>query len=194
MQELYYADIIVYGFHGCEASTKDKLLAGIDVFGLSQNRYDWLGSGIYFWGNDYLRAKQFAAIKFKDWAVVGAKIKLGTCFDLSNTYARQLLREGYKDFVFKANQANVAIPVNKNPVGYKGNPHDLLGRFLDRAVIEHTYNILTRTFPDTRFDSIRAPFQEGIRLYPNSGFREFDHIQLCIRNPACIQSLFEPEF
>src|SRR5690606_4350330 len=42
------------------------------------------------------------------------------------------------------------------------------------------------------FDSVRGVFWEGAELYPNAGFREKDHIQLCIRNPNCIKGYFYP--
>jgi hypothetical protein len=35
-------------------------------------------------------------------------------------------------------------------------------------------------------------FYEGDELYPNAGFREKDHIQICVRNPNCIKGFFLP--
>ena len=42
------------------------------------------------------------------------------------------------------------------------------------------------------FDSIRGVFFEGDELYPGAGFKEKDHIQICIRNPNCIKGYFLP--
>ena len=42
------------------------------------------------------------------------------------------------------------------------------------------------------FDSVRGVFWEGKELYKNAGFREKDHIQICIRNPNCIKGYFLP--
>lgn len=42
------------------------------------------------------------------------------------------------------------------------------------------------------FDSVRGVFFEGTELYPGAGFREKDHIQICIRNPNCIKGYFLP--
>ncbi len=90
MKELFYSDIIVYGFHGCSVEIQKKILENKQPFVPSENKYDWLGSGIYFWENDPHRALEWASEKHELGAVVGAKIKLGNCFDLSNIYARQI--------------------------------------------------------------------------------------------------------
>ncbi|SEK41780.1 hypothetical protein SAMN05421740_101809 [Parapedobacter koreensis] len=42
------------------------------------------------------------------------------------------------------------------------------------------------------FDSVRGVFWEGNPLYPTAGFREKDHIQICIRNIDCIKGYFLP--
>jgi hypothetical protein len=38
----------VLGYHGCDRAVAEKLIAGAP-FITSENDYDWLGSGIYFW-------------------------------------------------------------------------------------------------------------------------------------------------
>ena len=38
----------VLGFHGCDEVVAEAVLAG-KAFTPSQNRYDWLGSGMYSW-------------------------------------------------------------------------------------------------------------------------------------------------
>lgn len=50
----------VYGFHGCDKEIAKKILNQNDDFNPSNNDYDWLGGGIYFWENNYERAKQYA--------------------------------------------------------------------------------------------------------------------------------------
>lgn len=42
------------------------------------------------------------------------------------------------------------------------------------------------------FDSARGVFIEGEELYPGAGFKNKNHIQLCIRNPNCIKGFFIP--
>jgi hypothetical protein len=39
---------MVLAYHGCDASTASQVLNG-KPFRKSQNVYDWLGEGIYFW-------------------------------------------------------------------------------------------------------------------------------------------------
>ena len=43
---------LIVGFHGCDKSIRDKVLTNPEE-GLkpSNNIYDWLGSGIYFWNH-----------------------------------------------------------------------------------------------------------------------------------------------
>ena len=69
----------VYGFHGCDKSVAKAVLEMKSVMLSSDNDYDWLGSGIYFWEEAPARAYEWAKWKFKDdAAVIGAKIRLGS--------------------------------------------------------------------------------------------------------------------
>ena len=45
---------------------------------------------------------------------------------------------------------------------------------------------------DPPFDSVRGMFQEGSEPYPDAGFREKNHIQICVRNLECIKGYFLP--
>ena len=51
---------LVVGFHGCDKSVVDAVIAGKTELLASTNDYDWLGSGIYFWENNEDRAWQWA--------------------------------------------------------------------------------------------------------------------------------------
>lgn len=42
------------------------------------------------------------------------------------------------------------------------------------------------------FDSVRAAFIEGDKIYPGAGFNEKTHLQICILNPNCIKGFFKP--
>ncbi|MCC5851158.1 MAG: hypothetical protein JJU29_23960 [Verrucomicrobia bacterium] len=44
----------------------------------------------------------------------------------------------------------------------------------------------------TCFDTVRGVFQEGEPAFPNSYIREKSHIQIAVRNPACILGYFLP--
>jgi hypothetical protein len=62
---------------------------------------------------------------------------------------------------------------------------------LDCAVIQTLHEVREKSkLPP--FDSVRGVFWEGSPLYPNAGFREKDHIQICIRNPNCVKGYFLP--
>ena len=52
---------LVLGFHGCDKSVRDKVISDSDVaLEPSNNDYDWLGGGVYFWENNLIRASNFA--------------------------------------------------------------------------------------------------------------------------------------
>jgi hypothetical protein len=51
----------VLGFHGCDASTSNAILAGRTThLYASENPFEWLGTGIYFWEASPARALQYA--------------------------------------------------------------------------------------------------------------------------------------
>ena len=67
---------------------------------------------------------------------------------------------------------------------------DLIFRHLDCAVLE-TVHQSRQVAGERSFDSVRGVFWEGDNLYPNAGFKEKNHIQICIRNPNCIKGFFK---
>ena len=186
---------LILGFHGCDESVAIKALTGEAFLKRSVNNYDWLGHGLYFWDNSPSRAMDFALHvqkypthskgSIEKPAVIGAIIDLGYCLDLLDFDNLQLLKKTYLMLQSTSNFVN--FPQNKS-IGGIG---DLLLRELDCAVIEalHTFEQDSHQQP---FDSIRGVFTEGKELYPNAGFREKDHIQICIRNPNCIKGFFLP--
>lgn len=71
---------LVLGFHGCDEAVRDNILnSKIKHLKKSENRYDWLGHGIYFWENDPIRALEWAKYSknVSKPAVIGAIIDLG---------------------------------------------------------------------------------------------------------------------
>lgn len=82
------------------------------------------------------------------------------------------------------------MKLNKVPKG--SITDDLLLRYLDCSVIEalHDFN---KAKGYEEYDSVRAGFWEGKEIYQTAGFRERNHIQLCVRNPQCILGLFLPD-
>ena len=123
----------------------------------------------------------------KQPAVIGAIIDLGYCFDLTDTAYLKELKKSY-DFALEFSRiSGIPLPVNKTP----GNSTDLLLRKLDCYVIQTTHRI-NREANKRAYDSVRGVFWEGKPLYPNAGFAEKNHIQICICNPNCIKGYFLP--
>lgn len=196
MKEYLYSNKsnLVIGFHGCDQSVVDKVVTGKEPLYYSKNNYDWLGHGIYFWENNVDRALEWAIqlSKYKKTsvihpAVIGAVIDLGYCFDLMDNHFLNELKEGYKTLVKLCDLYHIALPENSKVKG----SDDLLLRKLDCAVIQTIHNIHKET-KSKLYDSVRGVFWEGRSVYPNAGFREKNHIQLCICNPNCIKGYFLP--
>jgi len=186
---------LVLGFHGCDELVAREVLRGSSSLKGSTNSYDWLGHGIYFWENSPSRAIEFAEHLHKypnkskasinNPAVIGAIIDLGNCLDLLDYQNLQLLKEIYKTLLKSTN--SFELPRNKTV----GTMSDLLLRDLDCAVIEAVH-LAKKQSGQQPFDSVRSVFYEGNELYPNAGFREKDHVQICIKNPNCIKGFFFP--
>lgn len=185
---------LILGFHGCDRSKGEALLKQDVPFILSNNQYDWLGNGMYFWENNLSRAINYAYEvkqnpvmgKISDPYVIGAVIDLGHCLDLMEHDNLLLLKKYYNLLKNKCIQTSMEIP--KNNIQKKLH-------YLDRAVIELLHDEI-RQGNDVKelfhFDSVRASYVEGDALYPNAGFNDKNHIQLCIRNPNCIKGFFIP--
>lgn len=98
-----------------------------------------------------------------------------------------MLKNSYDLFVSESERLEKPIPRNENLP--KDIGEDRVLRYLDCAVIEFTHSFLSME-KEPPFDSIRAAFMEGEPIYPEAGFREKTHIQLCIINPDCIKGFF----
>lgn len=95
---------LVLGFHGCDSSVGKTLVDGAASFQASENEYDWLGRGMYFWENSEHRAKEWAKRGHKNGqvkkpCVVGAVIDLGFCLNLVDHFHLKILEETVKRLV-----------------------------------------------------------------------------------------------
>jgi hypothetical protein len=181
----------VLGYHGCDRETGERLLLN-EPFRPSENAYDWLGSGIYFWEANPDRAMDWARQraarkKIRDDIeveplVVGAIIDLGYCLDLISTNGSHAVEEAYE--VLKAYFGASGEQLPKNSGG-----DDLLHRKLDCMVINYLHEFRQNS-AQAPFDTVRGLFPEGGLLYPNSGFRRKTHIQICVRNQENIKGVF----
>jgi hypothetical protein len=181
----------VLGYHGCAQSTAEKLLSGESTFAASQNEFDWLGSGIYFWEANPGRGLEFAGEQRKrgkfedDPCVVGAVLDLGYCLDLTSSAGVEAVAAAYSSFAAITKRAAKPMPTNRGGA-------DLLLRELDCAVINHLHQIRqSAETPLQAFDSVKGVFlAEGGQIYEGSGFYRKTHIQICIRTPSCIKGVF----
>lgn len=176
----------VLGYHGCDKSVGERLLRNQE-FRLSQNDYDWLGEGVYFWEANPLRGLKFAQEvasrepqRMKRPFVVGAILDLGHCLDLTTSAGLQMVREAYQSLSDLYKTANRPMPVN-HPQQFR-HP-------LDCQVINHLHKIRADN-AQPPIDSVKAIFQEPPQLYPESVFMEKNHIQIAIRNLECIKGVF----
>jgi hypothetical protein len=176
----------IIGYHGCDLKTAMAVVARKEVLRPGANRYDWLGTGVYFWEDDPKLAWGWAMHTSKqrpDWiqtpAVLGAVIDLQNCLNLVQTGASRILEAAYRDLVQEVERAGGQMPVNESEER----------RFLDHAVFE-TLHELRRTEGLPPFPSVRALFQSGEPVFPGAGIRKWDHIQLCVRDVNVIEGCF----
>lgn len=187
----------VFGFHGCDKSVVDAIVRGDDTLRHSENGYDWLGHGAYFWENDPARALEYARFVMQHPlrgrspidtpAVLGAVIDLGHCLNLMEANALRLIRSAYGLLRDLVDVSGNPMPEN-SVLDSDGN---LLVRRLDCAVIEILHKVM-KDKEERSFDTVRGLFLEGATVYPDAGFREKNHIQICVRNPNCIKGFFLP--
>lgn len=190
-----YQPSFVLGFHGCDKTIGQQIIAGCDVGPVmhltpSEKQYDWLGKGIYFWEGNPARALQWAVQrkaegKISEPFVVGAILDLRRCLDLFDHAGLEQVKQAKRDLCGALRKAGAPIPKNS------GKTPDKAGRKLDCAVM----NALQQYREDREepeYDSIRAPFLEGRKLYGGSGFRSENHIQIAVRKTDCIKGYFLP--
>lgn len=179
-------DRTVIGYHGCSVQTAELVLAG-GAFKPSKNDFDWLGSGIYFWEFGLDRAWQWAREHCEAPAVLGALIQLGNCFDLMDTRFTNILAEAANPYIEGIKAAGDPIPRNRGA--------DRKARHLDCAIINFSLDRFAEA--DVRYQCVRGGFTEGPPIYDDgqgnsTELRQASHIQIAVRDPACIIGTFRP--
>jgi hypothetical protein len=177
----------ILGYHGCSAPIAEQLFSG-QPFRASDNDYDWLGPGIYFWQSNPRRALQFATEKSAreraGWrpVVVGAAIDLGLCLDLSTEAGGIELQGAFAYFKAAIEDEGQSLPSNSGG-------SDRLLRRLDCAVVRQLHQLREEAgLPAV--DTVRGVFTEGEPIYEGSGFLAKTHVQICVCNPAVIRGVF----
>lgn len=174
------------GYHGCDVAVAEDLLNNRPIVP-SNNDYDWLGSGIYFWEANPLRGLEFAreASRRKSKTiriptVVGAVIDLGYCLDLTTSRGLQATKTAYSELQLVYKAAGLPLPVNDLNKG--------LHR-LDCAVLNYLHRLQSQEGKPA-FDTVKGVFIERPLLYQGSAFGVKNHIQIAVRNPDCIKGVF----
>ena len=183
---------VVLGYHGCNTPDSvefvHQLLAGtarIADWRPSDNPYDWLGRGIYFWEPGPERARQWAG---NDGSVIGAVIQLGRCFDLTDVNDTRLLRAAYNTVVEEYQEKGLELP--------KNDGRDLKLRKLDCLVINRFMKAMENELAGAdeafRYQTVRCAFEEGDEAFPDSMLKMETHVQIALRDPSCILGVFRP--
>lgn len=188
--ELYeYQPAFVVGFHGCDSTVGEDILSGrIKHLEFSRKKWDWLGHGIYFWEGNPQRALEWAEERKAQGLidspfVLGAVIDLKHCLDLLDSSGLQQVK--YAHDTLAASYAKVGKPLPKN------DGKDKAARMLDCLVINSLHDYLLSA-GQPPYGSARAMFPEGEELYKGAGFKDKNHIQLCVRDKSCIKGYFRP--
>lgn len=208
---MYVSPGVVVGFHGRDQSTADEVIKNGGTLADSTNDYDWLGQGIYFWEGSHERAIAWAKSKaqskhIRKPAVVGAFLKLGKCLDLLDSEHLETVKVAHQILEEEFQKLGMPLPENKVVVGDVSFMRELDCKVMLRLQQLNNENIALelglssvdgqnkrkiQNHPDF-IDSVRGMFPEGKELYRGAGFRDKNHIQLCIVNPNCIAGYFEP--
>lgn len=177
------------GYHGCEREVAENVLADKAHLNSSENSYDWLGSGIYFWVESYDRAIDWARVKrtIRTPYVVGAFINPGHCLNLTDYGVNGEIKRAHTLMLNTFYIAGSELPTNN----LKEND-TLMVRHLDCAVINYVHQLrVAKKLP--AFDSVYGFFEEGEALFEGAALKERTHVQLAIRNTDSILGYFRPK-
>ena len=162
---------------------------GGSEFLASETSYDWLGPGVYFWENDPIRAIQWASLPWRNIktpSVVGAVVDVGRCLDLTTQGGTEAVRAAYKGLVQLHRLTQQPLPQNIG--SEKGKRH------LDCAVIKLLHRARRKIAESDPailpYQTVRALFVEGKKLFKGAGFHDKTHVQICVIDQSRIFGIF----
>lgn len=128
---------LILGYHGCDLEVGERILDGED-FVPSENDYDWLGHGIYFWESNPERALHFAEEqkirgRIQKPFVIGAVLSIPKCIDTTNASSIVSIQKAYEGLIHELRQIGKPVPQN---IGLRKN--------LDCAVIMYLHEMLEK--------------------------------------------------
>ncbi|MBW4620578.1 MAG: hypothetical protein KME17_14640 [Cyanosarcina radialis HA8281-LM2] len=171
--------IEVYGYHGTSQAQAASILK--NGFQSSDNDYDWLGTGVYFFQDAPIRAREWARKRHpENPAVICALIRLENCIDLLDINWFPQLKNVYNLFVQQYESTDRPLP--------KQNPDRSKAHRLDCAFFNFTIQLLSSQ--GQAIAGIRAVFVEGKQIFPNSAIFDLAHVQIVIKNPNLIQECY----
>jgi hypothetical protein len=181
-------DRVVIGYHGTREETAIRIVNHQSTFRPSKNDHDWLGHGIYFWEHAPQQAWKWARRHYAESskiAVLGSLIRLGTCFDLLDPENSKALKSLHENMKRELARAGEQVPKNVRA-----------NKYLDCATLEYAYAALeSESIEVQTCRGAYVPTGSGDRLWSSSWLSKDAHIQLCVRDPACIIGtwLLEPQ-
>jgi hypothetical protein len=175
----------------------EAVLGGKSALKPSENDYDWLGPGIYFWVDSQDRglqwAKEHAALgteevgtKVNDPFVIGAFIYPGLCLNLTDYGVASELLSAHATLSQSLGRTITELPKNTIRDADSGT---YLKRNLDCAVVK-TVHTLREGSEIEPYQTVYGVFEEGEPLYKNAGFRKKTHVQIAVIDPECILGYF----
>lgn len=203
---------IVLAYHGCDITTRDGFVRGQIKPKISTNHYDWLGDGLYFFEGDWSRAFNLAESSnlhpgrlltkrpIATPAVVGAVLDVDRWFDLTTQAGIGDFTEAAKAIGKATAERGTTSPVNKP--AFPGD-QDLLHRGFDRAACEMVHRFRAAAHDealiaqDTHaivasapYQASRGAFEQGGAVSEGSSICKDTHIQIAVRDLACIKGWF----
>jgi len=165
---------VVRAYHGTDHAAAESIIR--DGFKASNNEYDWLGDGVYFFQDSPQRAWDWASERHAATAaVIGADIRLVDCLDLLDPRWARNLADWYDLYVQKIKGAGGVMPVQA------GKAHRL-----DREVINYAVGVLGER--GITIACVRGAFREGRPVFPGSHIFDLAHVQIAVRDcPRCVE-------
>jgi hypothetical protein len=168
----------VHGFHGTSEANAESILR--NGFRPSENPYDWLGAGVYFFqdaphaAHNY--AEKYCQENGGEPTVLRSRVRLASCIDLFDTALNDTFRAIYET----CSQANESLPENNG--GF---------RPLDRMIVNYVCSFFEEEhhLPVQSVRGIFIEHDDEERLFPGSLIYKTSHVQIAVRDTALIEHI-----